>query len=316
MRRTLLILVWQLGILAGTYALADVVTLKDGRQVSGLIESGNTQEVRIQTDGRTEVIAVDEIQSIRFGPPDAAAPRSVTSAAPPTKPQPAAAPTSPQPAATRTSPQPAAAPTSPQPAAGPTSQQPVAAPTSPQPAAAPTASAGSHSITLPAGTEIAVRTIERIDSKKADLSREYAGSLDDPILVDGVEIAPANANAVLKIIEAQGPGLTHRASLATVLIAVTIHGQRVTVDTAKVDSKAGSQAKRTLTGTAVGAGTGAAIGAAAGGGAGAAIGAGVGAAAGTVAGKLTGKGVEIAPETRFSYTLRHPVVINAEETGR
>jgi len=302
MRRTLLILVWQLGIVAGTYALADVVTLKDGRQVSGLIESGNTQEVRIQTDGRTEVIAVDEIQSIRFGPPDAAAPRSVTSTAPP-----AAPPTKPQPAATPTSPQPAAAPTSPQPAA---------APTSPQPAAAPTASAGSHSITLPAGTEIAVRTIERIDSKKADLSREYAGSLDDPILVDGVEIAPANANAVLKIIEAQGPGLTHRASLATVLIAVTIHGQRVTVDTAKVDSKAGSQAKRTLTGTAVGAGTGAAIGAAAGGGAGAAIGAGVGAAAGTVAGKLTGKGVEIAPETRFSYTLRHPVVINAEETGR
>ena len=293
MRRTLLILVWQLGIVAGTYALADVVTLKDGRQVSGLIESGNTQEVRIQTDGRTEVIAVDEIQSIRFGPPDAAAPRSVTSTAPP-----------------------AAPPTKPQPAATPTSPQPAAAPTSPQPAAAPTASAGSHSITLPAGTEIAVRTIERIDSKKADLSREYAGSLDDPILVDGVEIAPANANAVLKIIEAQGPGLTHRASLATVLIAVTIHGQRVTVDTAKVDSKAGSQAKRTLTGTAVGAGTGAAIGAAAGGGAGAAIGAGVGAAAGTVAGKLTGKGVEIAPETRFSYTLRHPVVINAEETGR
>src|SRR5690348_16781981 len=98
MRRTLLILVWQFGMLAGSHALADVVTLKDGQQVSGLIESGNTQEVRIQTDGRTEVIAVNQIQSIRFGPPDAAAPRSVTSAAPP-----AAAPTSGQPAAAPTS---------------------------------------------------------------------------------------------------------------------------------------------------------------------------------------------------------------------
>jgi hypothetical protein len=37
---------------------------------------------------------------------------------------------------------------------------------------------------------------------------------DDPMVVDGVEVVPANANAVLKIIEAQGPGLTHRASLA------------------------------------------------------------------------------------------------------
>jgi uncharacterized protein YcfJ len=169
---------------------------------------------------------------------------------------------------------------------------------------------------MPIGTEIAVRTIERIDSKKADLFHEYAGSLDDPIVVDGVEVVPANANAVLKVIESQGPGLTHRASLVTALIAVTVHGQRVKVETGKVDSKAGSQAKHTLTGTAVGAGAGAAIGAAAGGGAGAAIGAGVGAAAGTVAGKLTGKPVVIAPETRFTYKLTQPAIINSEEAAR
>jgi outer membrane lipoprotein SlyB len=88
------------------------------------------------------------------------------------------------------------------------------------------------------------------------------------------------------------------------------------VETGKVDSTAGSQAKRTLTGTAAGAGTGAAIGAAAGGGAGAAIGAGVGAAAGTVAGKLAGKGVEIAPETRFTYKLTQPAVIAPKEAAR
>src|SRR5262249_38805681 len=154
---------------------------------------------------------------------------------------------------------------------------PVLAQRMPEPTT-PSVSARTHAVSLPIGTEIAVRTIERINSKKADLSREYGGSLDDPIVVDGIEIAPANANAFLRVVEAQGPGLTHRASLTTALIAVTIHGRRVNVETGKVDSKAGSQAKRTLTGTAVGAGTGAAIGAAAGGGAGAAIGAGVGAA--------------------------------------
>ena len=301
MRSTSLILMCQFGMFFCVHAFADVVTLKDGRQVSGLIESGNTQEVRIQTDGRTEVIAVDQIQSIRFGSAEAAPPRPQTSAAPaqpapPSTASPAAAPPRPQIAAES-----AAAPSpSPQPA----------------PASTPLPAAPSRSITLPAGTEIAVRTIERIDSKKSDHSREYAGSLDDPIVVNGVEVVPANASAILKVSEAQGPGLTHRASLATVLVAITINGERLDVQTAKVDSKAGSQAKRTLTGTAVGAGSGAAIGAAAGGGAGAAIGAGVGAAAGTVVGKLSGKGVEIAPETRFTYKLTQPVTLNPSGASR
>jgi hypothetical protein len=275
MKRTLLLLLWQYSTLPGVNAFAEVVTLKDGRHVSRLIESDDTQGLRIQAEGGMEGIAVDQIQSVRFGPHEAVPAR-------PSSPMRLRA------------------------AAPPTDLQQVPAP------AAPSTSAESNTITLPIGTEIAVRTIERINSRRADLSREYAGSLDDPIVVDGVEVVPANANAVLKVIEMQGPGLTHRASLATALVAVTIHGQRVNVETGKVDSKAGSQAKRTLTGTAVGAGAGAAIGAAAGGGAGAAIGAGVGAAAGTIAGKLAGKGVEIAPETRFTYKLTRPAVINSE----
>lgn len=296
MKSSYLVLIWLCGTLAGMHALADVVTLKDGRQVSGVIESGNTQEVRIQTEGRTETIEVDQIQSIRFGPPDAAPPRPQTS--------------SPAPSTTSARPQPSAPPVPPQPAPAPA--------VTPHPAPAPTNSAPtpSHGVTLPAGTEIAVRTIDRIDSKKADRSHEYAGNLDDPIVVNGIEVVPANAGAILKVVEAQGPGLTHRASLATVLVAVTVNGQRVNIETEKVDSKAGTQAKRTLTGTAVGAGTGAAVGAAAGGGAGAAIGAGVGAAAGTLVGKLSGKGVEIAPETRFTYKLTQPVLINNEGAAR
>jgi hypothetical protein len=84
----------------------------------------------------------------------------------------------------------------------------------------------------------------------------------------------------------------------------------VEVNTDKVDSESGSQVKRTVTGTAVGTGTGAAIGGALGGGAGAGIGAGVGAAGGAVAGKLFGKAVEIAPETRFTYTLTQSLVVD------
>ncbi len=68
-----------------------------------------------------------------------------------------------------------------------------------------TSTANGQTITLPAGTEIAVRTIDAIDSKKADPAKEYQASLDDPIVVDGVTIAPANARAILRVTDIKNP---------------------------------------------------------------------------------------------------------------
>jgi outer membrane lipoprotein SlyB len=167
-----------------------------------------------------------------------------------------------------------------------------------------------QSITLPAGTAISISTIDRINSKKADTHREYAANIDDPVIVDGVTVIPAKTSAFLRVSDIHSAGYKRRASLNTSLVAVMINGQRVEVNTDKIDSESGSQVKRTVTGTAVGAGAGAAIGGAIGGGAGAGIGAGVGAAGGAVAGKIFGKAVEIAPETRFTYTLTDPVVVD------
>lgn len=169
-----------------------------------------------------------------------------------------------------------------------------------------------QTITLQPGTEIAVRTIDRIDSKKASVSKEYAASLDDPIDVNGVIVVPVNANAYLRVADVKSAGFSRRASMSLSLVAVEINGKRVRVETNKVDSQSGSQAKRTLTGTAAGAATGAAIGGIAGGGLGAGIGAGVGAAGGAVAGKIFGKAVEIAPETRFTYHLTEAVEIPSQ----
>jgi hypothetical protein len=170
-----------------------------------------------------------------------------------------------------------------------------------------------RTITLPAGTAISVRTIDPIDSKKADLSREYAASLDDPVIVNGVPVIPAKAAAFLRVTDKRNSHI-HRASLSISLIAVKINGQRVEVKTGDVDSQSGSQAKRALIGAAAGAGTGAAIGAIAGG-VGAGVGAAAGAAAGGVTGLVTGKGVTIASETRFTYKLTEPVVINGQEVS-
>jgi hypothetical protein len=173
-----------------------------------------------------------------------------------------------------------------------------------------------QSITLPIGTEIAVRTIDRIDSKKADTYKEYAASLDDPVVVGGITVIPANANAFVKASDIHAPGVTRRASLSLTLVAVTINGQRVAVQTGKVDSQGGSQAKRAAATTLAGAAVGAGIGVKVAGGVGAAVGAGVGAAGGAIGGKMLGKGVEIAPETRFSYKLTQPVVVAYQGGGR
>ena len=167
-----------------------------------------------------------------------------------------------------------------------------------------------QTITLPAGTEIAISTIDRINSKKADTHREYAANIDDPVVVDGVTVIPAKTSAFLRVSDIHSAGYKRRASLNTSLVAVMINGQRVELNTDKIDSQSGSQVKRTATGAAIGAGAGAAIGGALGGGAGAGIGAGIGAAGGAVAGKVFGKAVEIAPETRFTYTLTQPVVVD------
>src|SRR5580698_3220070 len=178
-------------------------------------------------------------------------------------------------------------------------QEPPATPQQPQ------------SITLPVGTEIAISTIDRIDSKTADKNKEYAASLDDAVILDGAEVVPARTNAFLRVTDVKNPKFK-RATLSIALVALTINGQRVEVNTDKVDSQSGTRAKRTAVGAAAGAGAGAAIGAAVGGGAGAGIGAGVGALGGATAGILTRKGVEVASETRFTYRLTQPVSINSQ----
>ncbi len=170
-----------------------------------------------------------------------------------------------------------------------------------------------QSITIPAGTEIAIRTTTAISSKNADTSREYEVSLDDPLTVNGVMVAPANAKAWLRVTEISNPRLVGHASMSTALIAVTgMKGERIEVKTGKVDSQAGSHAKRTAIGAGVGAGTGAAIGSV-GGGLGAGVGAATGAAAGAVIGKITGnsQGITIPSETRYTYTLTQPVTIDS-----
>jgi hypothetical protein len=67
MRRILLLSLGYFGLLAGNLLFADVVTLKDGRRISGAVESGNSQELHIKSGDQSQTIDVLEVQTIQFG---------------------------------------------------------------------------------------------------------------------------------------------------------------------------------------------------------------------------------------------------------
>ncbi|HEY2017784.1 MAG TPA: hypothetical protein VGH38_29970 [Bryobacteraceae bacterium] len=70
MRRVLLLVLWAGGL------SADVVTMNDGRQVSGVVESGNTQELHIKVGDQAQTQDIHQVQAIQFGVSTAAAPAS------------------------------------------------------------------------------------------------------------------------------------------------------------------------------------------------------------------------------------------------
>ncbi len=96
MRRILLLILWQSGLLAGSRLFADVVTLKDGSQISGLVESGNIQALHIKVEEQSQTIDIHQIQSVQFGvslpaPPAAPPPPKAADDTPAAAPEPAPA---------------------------------------------------------------------------------------------------------------------------------------------------------------------------------------------------------------------------------
>lgn len=262
--------------LAGLSLFADVVTMKDGTKISGHIESGDTREIHIKVGENAQTIAVNQIQSIQFETATGVADAGAKALDP--------IPVPPAPAATGgTEPVPA--------------PLPIPAPVGPQ------------SFTLPAGTEVSIRTIDRIESSTAKYDREYAASIDAPVLLNGAMVLPAHTKAYLQPSDIQNPKIIGHRSITMALVGVTLSGQRVKLDTAGLASEGGSGAKRSTVGGVIGAGGGAAIGAVFG-----PVGAGIGALAGATTGlviaRVTRRGVVIPAETRFTYKLSQPVVVN------
>lgn len=167
------------------------------------------------------------------------------------------------------------------------------------------ASAGVSGKAIPAGTPLVVRTIDSIDSDITGVGERFRASLEEGVIVDGVEVAPRGADAILEVAKVDDAGsLRGREAVALELVALMVDGREYAVNTNYAEIEGDGKTMKTAKRAGVGAAAGAIIGAIAGGGKGAAIGAGVGAGAGTVYSATKGEKVQIPSETLLTFSLR------------
>jgi hypothetical protein len=185
------------------------------------------------------------------------------------------------------------------------------APQSPEPPA-PAPPPPPKQATLKAGTLVQVRLIETVSSDKNHSGDTFTGTLDAPLVVDGLVLAERGARVEGKIVESQQAGrVKGLASIALELTRLNLSdGQHVEISTDSF-TKMGPQSRANdAEKIGGGAALGAIIGAIAGGGKGAAIGAGVGGAAGagTVA-ATRGKPAVLPSETKISFRINNSVTV-------
>jgi hypothetical protein len=158
------------------------------------------------------------------------------------------------------------------------------------------------SLTIPAGTEIVVRTNETINSRDATESRSYAAQVDRDVAAPNGDVLIPRGSDARMVLRRVGDN-----NIALDLQSVTVNGQSYVVNANEVEQRTrqGLGANK-RTGEFVGGGAvlGTLLGAIAGGGKGAAIGALAGGAAGAGGQVLTrGDQVRVPAETVLSFRL-------------
>jgi len=172
---------------------------------------------------------------------------------------------------------------------------------------------------LPASTELAIRTEETIDSKKAVEGQTFAAEVARNVLdADGDLVIPKGANAQIVIKSASKGGRFKGASdLVLDLTSISIGGRKYQIDATDIQKKGRDGVganRRTAEFGGGGAAIGAVIGAIAGGGKGAAIGAGAGAGAGVLTQILTkGAAIRVPAETILNFRLDAPLRVVAAQ---
>ncbi len=168
-----------------------------------------------------------------------------------------------------------------------------------------------QAVTVPSGTRITVRTIELIDSSKSEVGDRFSTTLDQPIYVGDVLVAPRGVSVYGRLEEVKTSGqFAGRAQLRMALTTIDLQGRSFPLVTGDYQVSGRSRGANTAAKVGTGAVVGAIIGGVVGGGKGAAVGAGVGAGAGTAVQVMTrGDRVRVPSETLLEFTLEQPLTV-------
>jgi hypothetical protein len=172
------------------------------------------------------------------------------------------------------------------------------------PAAAP-------SLDIPAGTNIRVRLLETLDTRRNRAGDRFTASLDEPLVSGDRVVVPKGTSFNGHIVQCKPSGrFKGRAVMALRLDSFAVNGQVYDISSNSSGRVSKGHKKHNFAWIGGGAGGGAALGAIAGGGPGALIGAGAGAAAGTVGSVVTGRrNVSLPVETTLRFRLQAPISV-------
>ncbi len=278
---------------------SDTLTLKNGDQVSGYYEGGSARVIRFRTNTGLEEYDLLSIAGIEFGGDIVESRPTVNTRAGVEDGRPVLE----RREETRTTGD-----------VGPSVEPPVRLQSRSELANRPEADTAANTAwTIPTGSSLLVRIIDSIDSETDTVGQSFSARLEEPLMVERIEVAPRGSEIRGRIVEVQDAGRVRGAAeLQLELSQIVVNGIPYALTTAEYTEVGEGRGEETAARVGTGAGLGALIGLIAGGGRGAAIGAGVGAgAAGAVQVLTKGERLNIPAETLLGFTLRQPLVIAA-----
>ena len=168
-----------------------------------------------------------------------------------------------------------------------------------------------RTLTIPAGSDIAVRTTETLETGKVQTSDTFHGVLVDSLMVNGVTAIRRGSDVTGVVLDAKDA--THfkgRAQLSLGLQQIKSGGRTLNVSTEPLLQQGAARGKNTAEKAGGGALLGTLIGALAGGGKGALIGAVAGAGTGAGVNAVTrGAQVKIPSESVLHFVLNQPLTV-------
>jgi hypothetical protein len=166
-------------------------------------------------------------------------------------------------------------------------------------------------VTVPAGTTLAVRLVDAIDSERNQTGETFRATLNSPLSVDGDIAIPSGYDVEGHMVEVKSAGkFAGQSSLVLQLDRISVGGKSYSIQTDQYKRQGSSRGKNTAQKVGAGAAIGAIIGGIAGGGKGAAIGAAAGGGlGGGVQAATKGQQIKLPSETVLNFTLQSPLTV-------